>query len=175
MVWESNNDKTGRRSALVLVFMKAEVMRIRWRAGVLDWGSGGIRCGHVLWLAGMEDRQIRDTCQYGPKSQMNVSNTLLNLCHEELRQFWNQKRVQPGTSKVYLIKWPVSVCIYIYIYIHTYIHTYTHRPLYRTDFYRPQCMSIICYFLSAHNIMLFIKYLSIEIYIYVCFYNRIEK
>ncbi len=39
----------------------------------------------------------------------NVSNTLLNLCHEELRQFWRQKGVQPVTSKVYLIKWPVSV------------------------------------------------------------------
>ncbi len=44
-----------------------------------------------------------------PKSLRNVSNTLLNLCHEELRQFWRQKGVQPGTSKVYLIKWPVSV------------------------------------------------------------------
>ncbi len=28
------------------------------------------------------------------------------------------KGVQPGTSKVYLIKWPVSVCVYIYIYIY---------------------------------------------------------
>ncbi len=36
---------------------------------------------------------------------------LLNLCHKELRQFWRQKGVQPGTSKVYLIKWPVSVYI----------------------------------------------------------------
>ncbi len=26
-----------------------------------------------------------------------------------LRQFWRQKWVRPGTSKVYLIKWPVSV------------------------------------------------------------------
>ncbi len=26
--------------------------------------------------------------QYGPTSLRNVSNTLLNLCHEELRQFW---------------------------------------------------------------------------------------
>ncbi len=49
------------------------------------------------------------SCQYGPKSLRNVSNTLLNLYHEELRQFWRQKGVQPGTSKVYLIKWPVSV------------------------------------------------------------------
>ncbi len=28
------------------------------------------------------------------------------------------KGVQPGPSKVYLIKWPVSVCVYIYIYIY---------------------------------------------------------
>ncbi len=27
------------------------------------------------------------SCQYGPKSLRNVSNTLLNLYHEELRQF----------------------------------------------------------------------------------------
>ncbi len=44
-------------------------------------------------------------------SLSNVSNTLLNLCHEELRQFWRQKGAQPDTSKVYLIKWPVSVYI----------------------------------------------------------------
>ncbi len=36
--------------------------------------------------------------------------------HEELSQFWTQKAVQPGTSNVYLIKWPLSV--YFYIYIH---------------------------------------------------------
>ncbi len=34
----------------------------------------------------------------------NVSNTLLNLCHKELRHFRWRKGVQPGTSKVYLIK-----------------------------------------------------------------------
>ncbi len=27
------------------------------------------------------------SCQYGPKSLRNVSNILLNLCHEELSQF----------------------------------------------------------------------------------------
>ncbi len=38
-------------------------------------------------------------------------------CHEELRQFWRHEGVQPGTSKVYLIKWSVSVYTqYIYIY-----------------------------------------------------------
>ncbi len=51
------------------------------------------------------------SCQYGSKSLRNVSNTLLNQCHEELRQFTRQKWVQPSTSKVYLIKWPVSVYV----------------------------------------------------------------
>ncbi len=64
-------------------------------------------------------RQICSNCvmlswQYGPKSVRNVSNTLLNLCHEELKQFWRQKGVQPDTSKVYLIKWPVSVYILLF-------------------------------------------------------------
>lgn len=39
----------------------------------------------------------------------NISSSFLNLCHKGLRQFWRQKGVQPGTSKVYLIKWPVSL------------------------------------------------------------------
>ncbi len=32
------------------------------------------------------------------KSLRNFSNTLLNLCHEELREFWRQKGVQTGIS-----------------------------------------------------------------------------
>ncbi len=61
--------------------------------------------------------------QYGPKSLRNVSNTLLNLCLSS--EVLKAKGVQPGTSKLYLIKWPVSICIYIYIYIYTvYIYIY---------------------------------------------------
>ncbi len=64
----------------------------------------------------------------------NVSNTLLNLCHEELRQFWRQKGIQPGTSKVYLIKWPVSVLyilyyIILYVYVCIYIYIYNQISL----------------------------------------------
>ncbi len=58
------------------------------------------------------------SCHNGPKSLRNVSNTLLNLCHKELRQFWRQKGVQPGTSKVYLIKWPVSLYINTNVWCH---------------------------------------------------------
>ncbi len=87
------------------------------------------------------------SCQYGTKSLRNVSKTLLNLCHRELRQFWRQRGVQLSTSKVYLIKWPVSVCIYIYIYIYIYI-----------------CMYIYIYIYI---------YVCICIYIYICMYMYI--
>jgi len=33
----------------------------------------------------------------------------MNLCYEELWQSWRKKGFQPRTSKVYLIKWLVSV------------------------------------------------------------------
>ncbi len=40
---------------------------------------------------------------------------IVESMHEESRQFWRQKGVQPGTSKVYLIKWPVNAySMYIY-------------------------------------------------------------
>ncbi len=38
---------------------------------------------------------------------------IMNVQPTNLQQ---QKGVQPGTSKVYLIKWPVSVCMYFYSY-----------------------------------------------------------
>ncbi len=70
-----------------------------WNGRFTSWMCSRQICSNCVMLS----------CQYGPKSLRNLSNTLLNLCHEELRQFWRQKGVQPGTSKVYLIKWPVSV------------------------------------------------------------------
>lgn len=44
------------------------------------------------------------SCQYGPKSLRNVSNTLLTVCHEQLRRLW---RLNLGIA-MYLIKWPMS-------------------------------------------------------------------
>lgn len=35
--------------------------------------------------------QKMPSCQNGPKSLRNFSNTLLKVCHEELMQFWRQK------------------------------------------------------------------------------------
>ncbi len=83
---------------------------------------------------------VMRSCQYGPKSLRNVSNILLNLCHEELGQFWRQRGVQPGNSKVYLIKWPVSVFWRGFFWhlslsktldtlpTHTHTHTHIHTP-----------------------------------------------
>ncbi len=49
---------------------------------------------------------------------------LVESMPRKIKAVLKAKGVQPGTSKVYLIKWPVSVYIYIYIYIYTHTHTY---------------------------------------------------
>uniref|UniRef100_A0A8C1F3T0 G protein-coupled receptor kinase n=1 Tax=Cyprinus carpio carpio TaxID=630221 RepID=A0A8C1F3T0_CYPCA len=45
------------------------------------------------------------SCQHRTETLSNVSSTLLNRCHEELRQMRMQNGVQPDTSKMYLIKY----------------------------------------------------------------------
>jgi len=57
----------------------------------------------VLWTCSRHISAAAAWCHhvYRPTSLRNVSNTLLDLRYEELRR--------PGASKVYLIKWPVSV------------------------------------------------------------------
>ncbi len=70
-----------------------------WNGRLTSWMCSRQICSNCVMLS----------CQYGPKSLRNVSNTLLNLYHEELRHFWRQRGVQTGISKVYLIKWQVSV------------------------------------------------------------------
>ncbi len=42
---------------------------------------------------------------------------LVKSMPQELRQFWRQNGVQPGTSKVHLIKWPVNVYVYIQVHL----------------------------------------------------------
>ncbi len=93
------------------------------------------------------------SCQCGPKSLRSVFNTLLNLCHEELRQFWRQKGVQSGTSKVNLIKWPVSVCVCVYIYIYIYIYIYY---LYKINNYKAiyKCMHVLYITYSKETIQI---------------------
>ncbi len=48
-----------------------------WNGRFTSWMFSRQICSNCVMLS----------CQYGPKSLINVSNTLLNLCHEELRQF----------------------------------------------------------------------------------------
>ncbi len=101
------------------------------------------------------------SCQYGPKSLRNVSNTLLNLFHEELRQFWRQKWVQPGTNKVYLIKWSVSVYIYIYIYIYTHVCVYVYVYKLNLKLIHNTCIYIYIYILF-YIINIIKKYILIK-------------
>ena len=71
-------------------------------------GCGGPRGSHHGCAADKSAATML-SCQYGPKSLRDVSSTLLSLCPEDLKPFWRQKGVQPGTSQVYQIKWTVSV------------------------------------------------------------------
>ncbi len=81
---------------------------------------------HIMDVQPTNLQQLRDAIM-SICSKMSDECFQHILCHEELRQFWRQKGVQPGTSKVYLIKWPVSVYMYIfskYLYI-LYVFIYT--------------------------------------------------
>ncbi len=90
-----------------------------WNRRFTSWMCSRQICSNCVMLS----------CQYGLKSLRNVSNTLLNLCHEELRQFWKQKCVQPGTSKVYLIKCPVRVYYVAALILHANIAEITAQLL----------------------------------------------
>ncbi len=48
---------------------------------------------------------------------MSIWTNISEECFQHLVESMPQrmpKGVQPGSSKVYLVKWPVSVCVYIY-------------------------------------------------------------
>ncbi len=69
-------------------------------------GCGGTGDLHHVYVA---DKSAATAWCY----HVNMDQNLWEMFPKELRQFWRQKVVQPGTSKLYLIKWPVSVYIYI--------------------------------------------------------------
>ncbi len=50
-------------------------------------GCGGTGDSHYGCAADKSAATAMLSCQYGPKSLSNVSNTLLNPCDEEIRQF----------------------------------------------------------------------------------------
>ncbi len=53
------------------------IFGIWWNGRFASWMCSRQICSNCVMLS----------CQYGPKSLRNVSNTLLNLCHEEVMQF----------------------------------------------------------------------------------------
>ncbi len=135
-------------------------------------GFGGTEDSYHGWVA---DKSTTSAWCYhvnnGPQSLRNVSNTLLNLCHEELRQFWRQKAVQPGTSKVYLIKWPMSACMCVCVYIYIYIYIYYFRFSFMQKHWITFCLEVTNTFVMLQNIIFFknitgtnyvLKYLKIE-------------
>ncbi len=85
-----------------LLSAKNSTRRIQFTQDHQNWTIED--CKNVAWSD--ESRFLLQHSDVG--SEFGVKNM-------KLRQFWRQKGVQPGTSKVYLIKWPVSVCMYIYI------------------------------------------------------------
>ncbi len=71
-------------------------------------GCGGTGDSHHGCAA---DKSAATAWCYHVNMDQNLWGMFQHLVELELRQFWRQKGVQPGTSKVYLIKWPVSVYI----------------------------------------------------------------
>lgn len=60
--------------------------------------------------------------------------SLCAACYKEVKQFWRQKGAQPSTSQVYLIKWPVYLCVCVResvcLHICTAVCVYTHQCMY---------------------------------------------
>ncbi len=55
---------------------------------------------HIMDVQPTNLQQLRDAIiSIWTKSLSNVSNSLLNLCHEELRQFWSQKQSNPVLAR----------------------------------------------------------------------------
>ncbi len=130
-----------------------------WNGRFASWMCSRQICSNCVMLS----------CQYGPKSLRNVSNTLLNLCHEELRQFWRQKGVQPSTSKVYLIKWPVNVCVCVCIYILFFLFTckYLFKLYYNFAYFLTPQWDIVLWLLSVWE-LLFLSLLFLALACILC-------
>ncbi len=62
-------------------------------------GCGGTGDSHHGCAADKSAETVMLSCQYGPISQRNVSNTLLNRCHKDVRQFWRQKGSNPVLAR----------------------------------------------------------------------------
>ncbi len=59
------------------ISIQKNTFAVWWNGRFTSWMCSPQICSNCVMLS----------CQYGPKSPRNASNTWLNLCHEELRQF----------------------------------------------------------------------------------------
>ncbi len=79
------------------------------------------------------------------------------ICHEELRPFWRQNGVQPSTSKMYLIKWSVSVYVCMYVFfICVYIYVCVYMRVCLCIYILCVCLDIMCMFGYYTSIHIFI-------------------
>lgn len=65
-----------------------------------------------MWKILILDIQVtnlQQLCDVIMSDLRNISNTILNLFYEELKQLFKTKGVPTGTSKVGLINWPMNV------------------------------------------------------------------
>lgn len=60
-------------------------------------------------LTNLQQQHDANMLIWTTKPQRKVSNNLLNLCHDDLKQFWQQKEVHLSIRKSYLIKSPMIV------------------------------------------------------------------
>ncbi len=89
-------------------------------------GCGGTRDSHH----GRADDKSAATAWCYHDNMTNISEECLQHLVESMtrriKAVLKEKGVQPVTSKVYLIKWLVSVCVYICMCVYIYIYIHTH-------------------------------------------------
>ncbi len=79
---------------------------------------------HIMDVQTTNLQKLRDAIMtIWTKTSEECFQHLVESMNEELRQFWRKKGVQPGTSKVYLIKCPVRECVCVCVCTHTHTHT----------------------------------------------------
>ncbi len=130
-------------------------------------GCGGTEDSHHGCAA---DKSAATAWCYHVNMDQNLGRmfpTQLNLCHEEFRQLWGQKGVQPGTSKVYLIKWTVSVYIHaINVIVNSYWCCW---QINMTYFLGGKAMAM---FIRLFNLLFFYKVILLSVPIHFHWMNK---
>ncbi len=103
-------------------------------------------------------QQLRDAIMsIWTKHSEECFQRLVESMPRRIKAVLKVKGVQPATSKMYLIKWPVSVYAYIYIYI--YIHRQTVHSVCKK-------VSIKMNNINVGFILIFNYLININIYVY---------